>query len=63
MTQGNGAAEAGVLLDATLYHSVLAVSPAGAGLVTLKDQGGLNLVKFLEQPPILGCRPEVRTVV
>lgn len=41
-------------LDTTLYYPVLAVSPAGAGLVTLENQWGLNLVKFLEQPPILG---------
>lgn len=41
-------------LDTTLHYPVLAVSPAGAGLVTLKNQWGLNLVKFLEQPPILG---------
>jgi hypothetical protein len=27
----------GALLDATLHHAVFAVSPAGAGLVTLKD--------------------------
>lgn len=42
-------------LDAALHHAVLAASPAGACLVTLKDQGGLDLVKLLEQPPVLGC--------
>lgn len=41
-------------LDAALHHPILAVSPAGAGLVTLEDQWGLNLVKLLEQPPVLG---------
>lgn len=41
-------------LDAALHHPVLAVPPAGAGLVALEDQGGLDLVKLLEQPPVLG---------
>lgn len=52
MRQGAGARAS---LDAALHHAVLAASPAGACLVTLKDQGGLDLVKLLEQPPVLGC--------
>lgn len=48
-------ARARASLDAGLHHAVLAASPAGACLVTLKDQGGLDLVKLLEQPPVLGC--------
>lgn len=48
-------ARARASLDAALHHAVLAASPAGACLVTLKDQGGLDLVKLLEQPPVLGC--------
>lgn len=50
MRQGAGARAS---LDAALHHAVLAASPAGACLVTLKDQGGLDLVKLLEQPPVL----------
>lgn len=50
--QGAGA---GASLDAALDHAVLAASPAGACLVTLKDQGGFDLVKLLKQPPVLGC--------
>lgn len=50
--QGAGA---GASLDAALHHAVLAASPAGACLVTLKDQGGFDLVKLLKQPPVLGC--------
>lgn len=46
--------QGGASLDTTLHYPVLAVSPAGAGLVTLENQGGLDLVKFLEQPPVLG---------
>ena len=51
---GLGDCRGGASLDTTLHHPVLAVSPAGAGLVALEDQRGLDLVKFLEQPPILG---------
>lgn len=37
----------GASLDAALHYPVLAVSPTGTGLVTLENQRGLNLVKFL----------------
>lgn len=34
---GEGDCRAGASLDTTLHYPVLAVSPAGAGLVTLKN--------------------------
>ena len=41
-------------LDAALHHAVLAAAPTRAGLVALEDEGGLNLVELLQQPPVLG---------
>lgn len=58
MRWGEGGLWSRASLDTTLYDPVLAVSPAGARLVTLENQRGLNLVKFLEQSPILGCGGE-----
>lgn len=43
----------GAALDAALHHAVLAAPPAGAGLVALEDQGGLDFVELLQQPPVL----------
>lgn len=40
--------------QAILHHTVPAVSPAGAGMVALEEQGGLGHVELRQQPAILG---------